>query len=203
MADETFHIPEQSTESPEQVTFMAAPEAADPEAPYGRFDNGKPRKTPPKTTKAPKTAAAPKASAPKAPRKGAAADFRPAIQEGISLLSVPLMGLGRLNRAFLADAATLQMNSKPLAHALNECAKINPTIERLLSTSAPAVPYVLLGSALFNMGVQMMANHGKAVPVPGVKIDDPEELAAAMEQQMRVAAEQAAPEQHQYAAAAA
>lgn len=200
MADDVFTIPDQQAPAPEAVTIAADTSAVDPEAPYGRFANGKPRKSP-QPKKQPRAAAAPKASTPRTPKKAPAADFRAVIQEGMSLLSVPLMGLGRMNRAFLADAAALQMNAEPVAHALNECAKINPTIARLLSTSAPAVPYVLLGSALFNLGVQIAANHGKAVPVPGVQVHDPGQLADAMEAQMRVAQQQQQAAEAQNAAA--
>lgn len=195
---DTFTVPDEMPAA-EPVDIGPA-EPVDPEAPYGRLQNGKPRKTPPKPRTAPKAAAAPKAGAPRAPKKPAPTDFRPVIEQGVSLLSVALMGLGRSNRAFLADAATLQMNAPEVAHAVNEVAQINPAVRRMLTTTAPALPYVLLGSALFNMGVQIAANHGVALPLPGARVHDPSELADAMEAQMREAQRQGQEAQQRAAA---
>ena len=202
MPETTFAIPDEMA-APEPVTFSDAP-AVDPDAPYGRLTNGRPRKTAPRGSKkdpaAPKPAPAPKPGPPRVKKSAPPADFRPVVAEVVNLLGVALMGIGRKNRAFLADAATVQMHAPELAHAVNEVAKINPVIARALSTTAPAVPYVLLGSALFNMGVQLAANHGRRISAPGVTVHDPNELAAAMEAQMGEAQRQA---KEQEAAAAA
>jgi hypothetical protein len=190
MSSEFIDVDEPTGAGPVTIEAPEPQTGPDPEAPYGRFGNGRPRKSPPggKKPRAPRAAPAPKprprSSAGGAPRKAAAPDFRAVVQEGIALLSIPLMGMGRMNRAFLADAAALQLNAEPLAHALNEVARINPGVSRLLSTTAPAVPYVLLGSALFNLGAQIAANHGRNIPLPGVTVVSPEDLAAGVEAQM-------------------
>lgn len=186
-------------------------EAPDPEAPYGRFKNGKPRKAPVGSKpgrgggpKAPRAAAAPRprSTSSSAPRRAAQPDFRSVVAEAMSLASIPLMGMGRVNRAFLADAAAVQIAAEPFSHAVNEVAKINPGVARVLSSTAPAFPYVLLGSALFNLGAQIMANHGKHLPIPGVAIADPESLAQGIEAQMVEAMRQQQEDEareHQYA----
>jgi hypothetical protein len=196
---DTFEIPSEAV-APEPVT-IALDTPTDPEAPYGRFENGKPRKTPPKPKK---QAAAPKATAPRASTKKAGADFRPVVKQGMQMLAMGLAGLGRRNRAFLADAATLQIAADDGAKVVNDMAAINPAIERLLTTSAPAVPYIAAANFFFQLTVQIAANHGKALP--GMQAEDPEQLAAAMEQQMMRAAQQQQNEdqaaEHQYSAAA-
>ena len=187
---DTFEIPD-TIPAPEPVT-IADPEPAsvDPEAPYGRFANGKPRKAPPtKKSAAPKAVPAPKANAPRAP-KAKATDYRPVVEKGLGLLSMALIGLskGGRNRAFLADAATVQMHAAQGARVVNDLAQINPALARALQTSAPAVPYLELGTFLFGLGAQLAANHGVRLPVPGVEVEDPEQLAMGMEQQIGAAA---------------
>lgn len=191
----TFTIPDETTPGP--VTIADAP-AADPEAPYGRLRNGRARKTPPKRgprasagPKASSGPAAPKATTPRKPKPSATPDFRPVLRETVGVASALLMGLGRVNRAFLADAAAVQLHAEPVVEAVNEVAKINEGVARLLSMSAPAVPYVMLGGALFQMGAQIAANHGVRIPLPGAvggQVQDPSVLADAMEQQMMAAA---------------
>lgn len=189
---DTFEIPTADVAT-EPVTI--APDAtADPEAPYGRFASGRPRKSPPKS-KGTRQAAAPKASAPRASKKAGPADFRPVVEQGLQMLALGLAGLGRRNRAFLADAATLQIAAKQGGQVLNDVAAINPTIERMLTTSAPAVPYIAAANFVFQLGVQFAANHGKALP--GLSVEDPEQLAAAMEQQLQQAQQQAAQQEQQ------
>lgn len=78
----------------------------------------------------------------------------------MNLLSVPLMGLGRVNESFLADALTLQMNAEPMGDAVAEVAKINPAVGDWLEKGAPAAPYILLGTVVFSLGAQLAVNHG-------------------------------------------
>lgn len=176
---------------------VIAPPEEDPAAPFGRFKNGKPKKGPAVKTRAPKAAAAPKAPAARRPAatstRKATTDYRSVVAESLNAGSLLLIGMARRNRAFLADAATVQIHAEPLAAAVNEVAKINPAIARLLESTAPAVPYVMLGNVLLGLGVQIAANHGKKFPAPpGTQIYDPEELAAGMEQQLADVARQQA-----------
>ena len=111
------------------------------------------------------------------------------VEQVLHACSVPLMGLGRMNEAFLADALAIQMHARPLAEAVGEIATINPAVADLLDRGAPATPYLLLGSALMQMGVQIAANHGG----PAVMGAHPREaMVAEMRRRMDAAAEQQA-----------
>jgi hypothetical protein len=188
---DTFTIPD-TAPAPEPVTIADAEPGTDPEAPYGRFANGKPRKAP-----APKRAArqapAPKPSAgPRPPKAKGAPDFRPMVEQTMGMISMGLVAMsgGGRNRAFLADAAAVQMAAPEGARVVNDLAKLNPGLARALEQTAPAVPYMQLGTFLFGLGAQLAANHGVRLPIPGAQVQDPEHLAMGMEQQLRGMAEQ-------------
>lgn len=83
-----------------------------------------------------------------------------AIEQIYGVGSVILMTLGRVNESFLADALTLQLQAEETGAAFAEVAKINPRIADMLATSAPATPYILLGTVLMGTGLQIAANHG-------------------------------------------
>lgn len=207
MTDVITTMPEFSDDEP--VTIVADPSTADPEAPHGRFaSTGRPRKSPPKGDPSAKRRAPRRpAAAPKAPRaaakpltaKTAPVDYRETIENACSMAAVALVGMGRKSRAFLADAATVQMNAAPFAQALDDVAQINPGIAKLLQSTAPAVPYIALANIAFQMGAQFAANHGVRLPVPGAQIYNPADLANGMEAQMRAAAEQQAQAEQQAA----
>ena len=103
-------------------------------------------------------AAAPAAAAkPKRSRKDPNAE---AVEQAYGVGSVILMGLGKFNDAFLADALTLQMQAEETGLAFAEVCKINPRVADMLSSSAPAMPYVLLGTVILGTGLQIASNHG-------------------------------------------
>jgi hypothetical protein len=97
---------------------------------------------------------------PRAARVPQSVKHAEAVAGMLNLLSVPLMGLGRVNESFLADALTLQMNASPVGDAVAEVAKINPAVGDWLEKGAPAAPYILLGTVLFSLGTQLAVNHG-------------------------------------------
>ena len=187
---DTFTIPD-AAPAPEPVSIADAEPGTDPEAPYGRFANGKPRKAPaPK--KPARTAPAPKASSgPRPPKRQQQADFRPIVRKGFGFAVMGLVALsgGGRNRAFLADAATVQAATEDGARVVNDFAQDNPALARLLTQTAPAVPYLELASFIFGLGTQLAANHGVRLPLPGGTVADPEQLANAMEQQLHGMAE--------------
>lgn len=103
-------------------------------------------------------AAAPAAAAkPKRSRKDPNAE---AVEQMYGVGSVILMQMGRFNDAFLADALTLQLQAEETGAAFAEVAKINPRVADLFANTAPATPYILLGTVLLGTGLQIAANHG-------------------------------------------
>lgn len=102
-------------------------------------------------------AAAPAAAKPKRARKDPNAE---AVEQMFGVGSVVLMQLGRFNDAFLADALTLQLQAEETGAAFAEVAKVNPRVADLFANTAPATPYILLGTVLLGTGLQIAANHG-------------------------------------------
>ena len=176
------------------VTIVPDAATADPEAPFGRFQNGKPRKSAPTSKR--KTSgrtAAPKASG--APRRpaGKAPSFTKMLTGGFSMLGVAVTGIGmrRRSRAVVADGMALRLAAKPLAEGLNELAQISPALQRVLSKAGPAVPATGLVLALLELSAQLAANHGRSLP--GFEVHSPDDLVAAAEYE----AQQYQEQQHQ------
>lgn len=185
-------------ETAETVTIEPAGEA-DPEAPYGRFANGKPRKSPPKSSSSgprrggPTTPKASKRASAKRPKTP---DFTKMLKTGVQMVGVTIMGIGaRRSRALLADGMAVRMHAEPLAKGLNEVAQASPAVQRVLTQAGPAMPYVSLVTAVVGLGVQIAANHGRHLP--GMATEDPEALAQAAEMEMARAAEAEAQQSQQ------
>jgi hypothetical protein len=124
---------------------------ADPEAPYGRFRNGNPRKSPPKGVSAPK----PKGVRSKSKTK---TDYRP------GFLGLAQLGSFVANFFSPLDAIAIQDHAPNIAEAVQVTADNDPkfaaAMDRILSTG----PYAALLGAAIPMVVQMLHNHDK---VPG------------------------------------
>jgi len=143
---------------------------ADPEAPYGRFKNGKPRKHPPKNTSS-------------APRRSRAKTKGPSYTEAVhgmfQMVALPLTFVNP------ADAWTINQHAGNIAVALNDLAQERPEVAAMLDRMLKAGPYGALVAACVPMICQLLTNH-KLLP-PGILGTVPKEQ---IEEQLRQEAAQ-------------
>lgn len=127
---------------------------ADPEAPYGRFKNGKPRKNPPKGVSGPKAKAANYKSKAKT-------DYRPGFH-GIAQISAFAV-------SFFSplDAVAITDHAPGLAEAVQVTADNDPKFAAAMDRILSAGPYAALISAAMPMVVQILHNHDK---IPGAAV---------------------------------
>lgn len=185
----------------EPVTIVAEASAVDPEAPYGRFQSGRPRKSPPKDRGAGKGTGPkpPAARAPRSARKPAGAarkltSFTPLLTRAFRTVGTAVLGLGvrQQNGVLVADGQAIRHAAPALGQGLNEIVQTSPRLQQLLGQAGPTVVYLDFGMAVIGLIAQLAANHGKPVPMPGVR--DPQELVneaeAEIAAQMRAAQKQ-------------
>lgn len=124
---------------------------ADPEAPFGRFKNGKPRKNPPKGVSAPKA----KSGGYKSKTK---TDYRPGF--------LGLAQMGAFVASFFSplDAVAVTDHAPRIADAVQVTADNDPKFAAAMDRILSAGPYAALISAAVPMVVQILGNHDK---VPG------------------------------------
>jgi hypothetical protein len=124
---------------------------ADPEAPYGRFKNGKPRKNPPKGVAAPRA----KSGGYKSKSK---TDYRPGF--------LGLAQMGAFVASFFSplDAVAVTDHAPRIADAVQVTADNDPKFAAAMDRILSAGPYAALISATIPMVVQILHNHDK---VPG------------------------------------
>jgi hypothetical protein len=118
---------------------------ADPEAPFGRFKNGKPRKNPPKGVSAPRA---------KSPYKSKTkTDYRPGF--------LGLAQLGAFAASFISplDAVAVTDHAPRIAEAVQVTADNDPKFAAAMDRILSAGPYAALISATVPMVIQMMHNH--------------------------------------------
>jgi hypothetical protein len=158
----------------------SAEEFLDKEAPYGRFANGKPRKSPPGSNV--------RGPAKVKRRRGPAAlsDVAPdykAAASGVVTIIGALLGLaGRRRPAFLADSAAVMASKKELAEVGADLALTDVRIARWLEQIATATPLTKALDKLAPVVSQVLTNHGLA-PVGTMGSVDPAKLIAAGKQQ--------------------
>lgn len=128
---------------------------ADPEAPYGRFKNGKPRKNPPRSVAAPRA----KSSGYKSKGK---TDYRPGF--------LGLAQMGAFVASFFSplDAVAVTDHASRIAEAVQVTADNDPKFASAMDRILSAGPYAALISACVPMVVQILGNHDK-VPAEIVK----------------------------------
>lgn len=124
---------------------------AEPDAPYGRFKNGKPRKNPPKSA----------GSAPGVKRQYKAktkTDYRPGF--------LGLAQMGSFVASFFSplDAVAVTDHAPRIAEAVQVTADNDPKFAAAMDRILSAGPYAALISACVPMVVQILGNHDK---VPG------------------------------------
>jgi hypothetical protein len=165
--------------TPQQKEWMAQP------APYGRVasgpEKGRPKSKPGRPRKA---AGARKATPPPRPKKAAPSktdpdevDYRPGIRGllGDAVASVAIAGMMRVNtpqgRLLLADAATVDSLTEPVADIVNLAANRIPWLARGLDVVLKVSPHAVTTGALTIGVAQLLVNHG-VIPaglVPGTQ----------------------------------
>lgn len=162
MSDQTSNAPE--TEIP-----TVAPDAADPEAPYGRKADGTPRQRP---GRKPADGSAPRQSAPKPARKStgartrpsAAPDYRPGIAGVLQVPTAALAMAGRFKPALAYDAAAIAVHTPTIADALNTLAQEEPRVAAVLDKVLAIGPYGAMVGVVITLGAQIAVNH-KRLPI--------------------------------------
>ena len=129
------------------VTDYVIPDA-DPEAPYGRFANGKPRKTPPKGTDVPRAKRASKA-------KSSAPDYRPALQGFAQIIAFATGFISPVN------SYAIQMHSPTIVEEANTVAQHDMRFAAVLDKLSKTGPYGGLIMATIPLAVQLLHNAGR------------------------------------------
>jgi len=162
---------------------------ADPEAPYGRFKNGKPRKRPPASAEIPSVPGPRRipqrsASASSA-RKSGGADYA---QLTKNVLQLPIMaasvagqvltavGREQAGTAVTLDAMTVGLYSEQLGDVGARLAQADGNIARWLERFGKGGVYgeaFSLGAMMF---AQFMVNHGRLSPMPAAGLVDPQTI---------------------------
>ena len=177
--------------SPELTPDAPGTPPTDPEAPFGRMKNGRPYKSSPAQRRASAKASqkAREASAAYTPAKTRGrssgkptTDYRPALT---GLMQIPqfLLGMAARWKPELGyDAVAVAMHSPPLVEALNETAKTDERLAKVLDRLTAVGPYGLVLAAAMPMAMQIAANH-KIIPTNrDMGILTQEELASVAEQ---------------------
>lgn len=128
---------------------------ADPEAPFGRFKNGKPRKNPPKGVAAPRA----KSSGYKSKTK---TDYRP------GFLGMAQMGAFVASFFSPLDAIAVTDHAPSIAEAVQVTADNDPKFATAMDRILSVGPYAALISATVPMVMQILHNHD-VVPAEIVK----------------------------------
>lgn len=137
-----------------------AEEFFDAEAPYGRFENGKPRKTPKgSNVRAPAKRARPKSGG---ALKEIAPDYKEAARGVVTIASALLGIIGRRSPAFLGDSLVLEENKDAFASVGADLALADVRIARFLEQLATATPLTRALDKLAKPLAQIATNHGLA-----------------------------------------
>lgn len=124
---------------------------SDPEAPYGRFKNGKPRKNPPKD-------GAPSPRKTRQYKSKSKTDYRP------GFLGIAQMGAFVASFFSPLDAVAVTDHAPNIAEAVQVTADNDPKFAAAMDRILSAGPYAALISACVPLAMQVLHNHGH---VPG------------------------------------
>jgi hypothetical protein len=170
-----------------EIDAVLDPESPmDPDAPFGRFKNGKPRKRPVPSSVI-LSVPAPKRTPPKPPkaaRKGEP-DY---VQMTRNVLQLPVLALtlggqlvqraGReqLGSALQVDAMTIGLMTDELAAEGATLALGDPKAARFLEKYGKGGIYGNLIALGLTLGAQCMVNHGRMAPQPALGLVHPQEI---------------------------
>ena len=134
----------------------------DKEAPYGRFANGKPRRTPKgSNVRAPANRSRPK---PSSGLREVAPDYKAAASGVVTLVSALFGLVGRRSPAFLADSTVIVEHREAFAEVGADLALQDVRVARFLEQLATATPLTRALDKLAAPLAQIATNHG-LVPV--------------------------------------
>ncbi len=146
----------------------------DKEAPYGRFQNGKPRKVPAGSrTRAgapeKRRARRPSSLTPVAP------NYQAAAEGGITMVAAIFGMFGRRSPALLADSTIIMQAKKPLAEVVAEVALTDVRVARWLDKLGEVGPWGKVIEKGAPVLAQILTNHG-LTPVGTMGSIDPKKL---------------------------
>lgn len=145
-----------------------AEEFLDEEAPYGRFANGKPRKSPPGSN----VRGPAKVRRRPATLREVAPDYKEAARGVVTIVGALLGLAGRRSPALLADSTTVMQHKEALASVGADLALTDVRIARFLEQLATATPLTKALDKLAPVVSQVLTNHGLA-PVGTMGSVDP------------------------------
>lgn len=156
---------EDSTAYPQNEADAKRAEYMRQPAPYGRFNNGKPRKSPPKG----------KGGSRSATTKGT--DYTEGVKGMFQMVGTGLAIAGAKSEspAFLADAVAIADHAHPVATALNDLAHERPEVAAVLDKLMQVGPYGAVIAAVLPLAAQLLTNHGVA-PAGLLGSESPETL---------------------------
>jgi hypothetical protein len=96
----------------------------------------------------------------KRPATGRKADLTEDLTSMLASFAMPLFAFSAKNPKLAYDAYIITVNAEKTAVALNELARKNPIVHRVLHTMMTGTDSVMLLNAVANMAIPIAANHG-------------------------------------------
>lgn len=186
MSTSTLAAPESLADDPEvpedlpPIVVVPVATAPDPNAPYGRTRDGKPRRKPGppprKTPPGPRSSAPPKTSGPR-PKVASGPDYATAFA-GLMQLPAAVLALAGTRRPELkADAAAFALHTGPISQAVGQTAQEQASVAALLDRIITIGPYGALIATVSPLVLQVLCNHG-VIPAGAAGTIPPDQLVA-------------------------
>lgn len=154
---DTSDLPPSPTEPPPADDTTETPQS-DPEAPWGRRKDGKPRAKPGRRSTGRKRPPR-KRTTSTAGAKPKTKNYRNAVASLIQQIITPLAIVGTRDPRFMADAVVITENADDICTAVNDVAQANPALAKVLDTVEKIGPYGHLSQLAITIGVQIAGNH--------------------------------------------